>query len=713
MARLIPTLVFACAFACNAFSQTTKWFEDNFDDRSKGWSWSDFDGPDVSRKIENGVYYIDHKNTAGMIYWTMNSMFNDPSKPFMIETNFTMTAGNGGNGAGIIISGRDSKYYYFIIDPVKQQYWVGSEQKGTWKTYNPYEASNYWQGSQAIQPLGEANNLKVLKNADNITFTINGQAVFRGPLQPDFAELPGSSYMGIVTCTVMKIEVDNFVYYQDSPPINVVAGLPRLTKVNIGDQVNSRYTEKMPYIAPDGKTLYYVVQGDPENKGTDKTDEIYFATSHGDGTWSPRQNVGWPLNNEWPNCVISATPDNNTLYLMHTYNNDGSPKASGFSVTHKTASGWSVPTDLRVKNYYNRAGTNEFCFSSDRKVLIMAIKRDDTYGDNDIYASFLEDTGEFSEPINLGPVVNTFAWEASPFLAPDGITLYYSTAGYPGYGNNDIFMTQRLDSTWQKWSTPVNMGPDINTAEWDAYYTAAASGTYAYVISTKNSIENSLDIFQIQLPDALKPKPVVLVYGKVLNSKTKEPLASDINYSILSTNKEVGIASSNFKDGSYKIVLPAGEVYSFLAHKLGYFSVSENIDLNAIESYREIERDLYLAPIETGGAIRLNNLFFDFNKYVLRKESVPELARVMELLTANPEMTIEIGGHTDNVGSDDVNNKLSNERALAVKNYLLSKGIDAQRVSSKGYGKTKPVSNNDSDEGRQRNRRVEFTILSK
>jgi outer membrane protein OmpA-like peptidoglycan-associated protein len=397
---------------------------------------------------------------------------------------------------------------------------------------------------------------------------------------------------------------------------------------------------------------------------------------------------------------------------MHTYNSDGSPKGAGISISNKTANGWSVPQDVKIDNYYNKGGSNEFCMSADRKVFLFAIKRDDTYGDNDLYVSFLKDNGEYTEPKNLGSTVNTSAWEISPFLAADGVTLYFGSPGHPGYGSTDIFVTKRLDSTWTKWSEPQNMGPDINSSSWDAYFSIPASGNYAYVVSDKESI-GGIDIFRIKLPNALKPKPVVLVYGKVLNSKTNEPVDANIAYNILSTNKEVGIAISNIKDGSYKIVLPADEVYSFLAKKENFYSVAENIDLKNITEYKEIERNLYLAPIEIGETIRLNNLFFDFNKSNIRTESFAELDRILKLLNDNPNMTVEIAGHTDNVGTDAYNLKLSGDRANAVKTYLLGKGIAAERISSKGYGKSKPCVPNTTEEGRQKNRRVEFTILKK
>jgi outer membrane protein OmpA-like peptidoglycan-associated protein len=705
------------AFALLLFStsltvaQTTKWFEDNFDDRSKNWYWSDYDGPELSRKILNGKYLIQHKNTS--IYWTLNGFYTSADRPYLIETNIIQTEGAGGNGFGIIISGRDAKYHYFLIDPVSKSFWVGTEQRGTWTTLNPYDQSATWVKSDLIQPQNVNNNLKVKVADGRVVFLINNAEVFNSPYDPNFSNLRTAALTGLVTCTPMKIEIDNFIFLQDNPPINEMKSLPTVRKVNLGDGVNSKYTEKSPFIAPDGQTLYYVVQGDPSTAGYEKADDIFYTTRVTDSTWSVRKSIGPLLNNDWPNAVITATPDNNTLYLMHRYHPDGAPKDAGFSITHRTADGWSPPEDLRVRNYYNKGGSNEFCFSADRKVLVMAIQRDDTYGENDLYVSFLQPTGEFSEPLNLGATVNTFAWEASPFLAPDGVTLYYSTAGFPGYGNNDIYMTQRLDSTWTKWSTPLNMGRSINSSEWDAYYTVAASGEFAFVASRQGGIENSLDLFYIKLPQALKPKPVVLVYGKVLNSKTKAPLGSKINYNILSTNKEVGLASSNETDGSYKIVLPAGETYSFLARKPGFYSVGENVDLTKVKTYTELKRDLFLAPIEVGEAIRLNNLFFDFNKSTLRKESFPELERVINLLKENSAMKIEISGHTDNVGSDEVNNKLSNDRATAVKAFLASRGIESERINSKGYGKSTPVAPNNTDEGRQKNRRVEFTILSK
>lgn len=225
-------------------------------------------------------------------------------------------------------------------------------------------------------------------------------------------------------------------------------------------------------------------------------------------------------------------------------------------------------------------------------------------------------------------------------------------------------------------------------------------------------VEGSSNIFRFELGSAA-PEPVVLIYGKVLNSKTKEPLEAHINYNDLSNNVSMGIASSNPKDGSYKIILPVGKAYSFLGEKTGFYPISDNIDVTNITSYAEIERNLYLSPVEVGEIIRLNNLFFDTDKYDLKPSSMAELNRLVKFLNANATTEIQISGHTDDKGTDEHNTTLSQERVNSVIKYLVSKGINNNRLKGVGYGETKPLKTNETEEGRAQNRRVEFTILKK
>ena len=678
------------------------WFQDDFNDYSKGWFDSNINTPEMKRRIAEGKFYMEQ--IGGGTNWSVIGFWTDPTKDFSLTSNMMQSQGNDGNGFGVVVFGANDKRYFFLIKPSRPSFYVGYEQRGTWTESKNWTASPFVNGQQV------PNKLEVIRKGDRISFVLNDHEVFGANQNEGFQEMLSVSFYGIVTLVPMKIEVDDFIFRQNNT-INVIPNAPAgLRRTNLGATVNSVYVEKTPLISHDGKTLYFTVGGDPAN--FNRGDDIYMSTGSNDTVWSQRTWMGTPLNNTWPNSVISVSPDNNTMILMNTYLPDGSPKGSGISTSNKTRDGWSVPTDVVIRNYYNKGSSNEFCLSADGKVLLMSLQRDDTYGSNDLYISFLKENGEYSEPRNLGPNVNTFLGEATPFMAADGVSLYFASQGHPGYGSTDIFVTKRLDSTWTSWSKPQNMGPGINSTAWDAYYTVPASGQYAYMVSQLNSI-GLIDIFRIKLPTALKPKPVVLIYGKVLNSDTKEPIEARIVYNILSTNKESGIAVSNVKDGTYKIVLPASAAYSFLAMKDKFYSVSENIDLRGLKEYKEIERNLYLAPIAVGETIRLNNLFFDFSKSALRSESAAELERVIKLLTDNPNMVIEISGHTDNVGGDLSNNKLSFDRATAVKTYLVNKGFKATRIQVKGYGKTKPVGSNDTEAGRQENRRVEFRILKK
>lgn len=489
--------------------------------------------------------------------------------------------------------------------------------------------------------------------------------------------------------------------------INLIKGADKkIKKENLGENINSPFTEIAPVISSDGKTLYFSRNKHPKNYSS--KDDIWFSTMKADGTWEKAQNIGKPINNKVSNNIISISPDGNTMYVLHNYNKDGSFKSVGLSVSNKIEKGWNIPKSITINGFYNKSNFIGYCFSADRKVLIMYLQRDDTFGDLDLYVSFIQEDKTWSEPKNLGSTINSPKGEATPFLAADNTTLYYASSGKPGYGSYDIFMSRRLDDTWTNWSEPQNLGNSINSPGFDAYYSVPASGEYAYLVSSLNSV-GAEDIFRIKLPEAARPKPVVLIRGKVLD-KNKNPISTEIKYYDLESGKEIGLASSSVKDGSYQIVLPAGKKYSFLAEKKGYFAVSENMDLSKLDKYEEMQRDLYLFPIKKDEEIRLNSLFFETAKSHLKQESHVELNRLIKFLKDNPKIKIEIGGHTDSKGSDSYNYRLSEKRAKAVVKYLKTK-IKTNRLKAKGYGETKAVGDNSTEEGRAKNRRVEFKIL--
>ncbi|GAB4009337.1 OmpA family protein [Spirosoma sp. KCTC 42546] len=511
------------------------------------------------------------------------------------------------------------------------------------------------------------------------------------------------------------------------------------TKVeNLGNQVNSEYNEINPMISPDGKTLYFARISHPNNThGVKGSQDIWYSElDAASGKWGPARRMGFPLNKDEYNCAYSITPDGNSMLIKGQYNN-GTYETRGFSLSKKTAGGWSPPQKMDIPNYVSMSKGQFDCgfMSADGKVLLMAFSEKKNSKEDDIYVSFRQKDGSWTKPMDLGPEVNTKFTETTPFLAPDGATLYFSSNREGGLGSNDIYVCKRVDKTWKHWSKPVNLGPKVNTDGYDAYYTLAASGDYAYLTTFKNTLGKG-DIVRVKLSDSqptnqpgklggggddvanktdiIRPDPVALISGKVIDQATGKPVEARIIYQTLPDGAEAGEATSDPITGEYKIVLPYGQKYTMRAIAKDFIAEGDNIDLTQPKGFQEITgKQLKMIPILAGAVIRLNNIFFDTGKSELRPESSPELDRLVNTLNEAPKMTIEVRGHTDNTGSNEINNKLSQDRADAVREYFISKGIEPDRVASKGFGETKPVATNDTEIGRQQNRRVEFVIVKK
>lgn len=469
--------------------------------------------------------------------------------------------------------------------------------------------------------------------------------------------------------------------------------------------INTEAEELLPVISPDGGTLYFVRNVAPEGEKTQQ--DIYFAHISDSG-FSAAEPLPLPLNNQFNNAIFSISPDGRLGMLNNLYKAD-STSGSGQSLAVKTDSGWSWPTKLVVEDYYNRANSGSFSMSADFQILLSSVKRSEGHGYQDLYVSFRKADSTFTKPLNLGPDINTAEGEISPFLAADNRTLYFSSDGWPGYGNKDLFVTRRLDSTWQKWSEPINLGPVVNGEGFDAYFTLPASGEYAYFSRSKKG--EKADIYRVPLPESLRPHPVVLVKGRVLDAKTGKPVAADIIYEAYNDKKVAGTARSGAELGDYKIILNSGDSYGFLAQAEGYFSLNENIDLTELGAYAEVEQDLRLFPIEKGQLMRLNNVYFDYGEATLREAASLELNRIAKILTAQPALKLEVQGHTDTDGSAAFNLQLSQQRANAVLAHLTEQGVQPEQLQAKGYGEAKPVADNATEEGKQENRRVEIQVL--
>ena len=515
---------------------------------------------------------------------------------------------------------------------------------------------------------------------------------------------------------------------------------------NLGNQVNSEYNEINPVISPDGKTLYYARISHPQNTHGDKgSQDIWYSEKDPGGQWGPGRRMAFPLNKEDYNCLYSITPDGSTMLVKGAYVS-GNYETRGFSISKRAANGWGVPQKINLPGYEGMSKGQFDCgfLSSDGKTLLMAFSEKKNSREDDVYVSFRQKDGSWSKPMNLGADINLNSTETTPFLAPDGVTLYFSSDRPGGQGSNDIYVCKRVDKTWKRWSKPINIGPKFNTDGYDAYYTLSAAGDYAYLTTFKGTLGKG-DVVRVKLIDdtppdstlasngqpaqagsgsqpgsnmaidATRPDPVALLTGKVIDQRTGRPVQARITYQTLPDGEEVGEATSDPLTGEYKIVLPLGKKYSMRVIAPNFIGEGDNIDLTTTpKGFQEIKgKELKLIPIETGAIVRLNNIFFDTGKAELRPESAPELDRMVTTMNENPKLVIELGGHTDNVGGSELNQKLSQDRADSVREYFVGKGIEPDRVASKGFGENKPMGTNDTDEGRQRNRRVEFLIVKK
>jgi len=485
------------------------------------------------------------------------------------------------------------------------------------------------------------------------------------------------------------------------------------------ETVNSAKGEYFPIITIDGKTMYFT-----SSEGKKGGEDIYYSQLIA-STWIKPKNLGSPFSTKENDAVNSVSADGNTLVLFGSYK--GFIGGGDNFFVEKTASGWSEikPFPKPVNSVFwdcdgfLTADGKAFLFTSDRKGSVGEFVKGGQFyhgeydGNTDIWVSVKSDSG-WGKPINLGTIVNTQFTERSPFLHPDGITLYFSSDGHYGIGSLDVFKCVRLsDTSWTDWSEPINLGREVNTSGYDVAYKITTDGEYAYFSSDREGGKGSYDIYSIKLPPEAKPeKNVITITGKVTD-ESGNPLEAGLKWFDINANKNIGELKSDPQTGEYIITIPNGSIYSYYAEKSGYYSVSNSIDLAGENIYKEIVVDIIMQSVVSleEKSVKLNNIYFDFDKFDLKSESYNELERVYKFLNDNPDVHVEISAHTDAVGSNEYNLELSQRRAESVVNYLILKSINGERLIAKGYGETVPVADNNTDEGKAANRRVEMKIV--
>lgn len=492
--------------------------------------------------------------------------------------------------------------------------------------------------------------------------------------------------------------------------------------------VNTPYDEQSPVLTPDGKTLYLTLRNHPQNiDGKRDPGDIWFATRV-DDHWSELVHAGSVINDRAYNAVAGFSWDGTKMYLLSHYDDSGTARTQGISVSQKSSVGWSKPKNIFIPYFQNKSSIQSGHASANESIFIYSAETYGSYGVDDLYVSVKGEDGKWSEPKNLGSKINTQFQEVSPSLSADGKTLYFSSNGRRGSGSFDIFSCSRLDDTFTNWSEPVNLGREINSDGRELDYKTFEQLGLSLFTSTKNSdgygdvkvslIKKSMPdsaMFVNQIPQQIETTAEVIVqpevnendvriYGKVSNARNGEPVAAKISFSAPDIMIPIEVTLSG-----YSVVVPRNFNYAVDVEANGFISSLEKINLRDFEM-KELEMNFNLQPIAVGTTVNLKNVLFIQSKPELLPESYPELDLVVAFMKANPHIEIELAGHTDDRGSYRQLLALSQKRVNRVKDYLVSKGIDKKRITGKGYGGSKPIASNDTEEQRMLNRRVEFII---
>jgi len=483
--------------------------------------------------------------------------------------------------------------------------------------------------------------------------------------------------------------------------------------------VNSPYDEQNPVIAPDDKALYFTLANHPQNvNGKKDLGDIWVSLWIG-GAWTAPVHGGSIINDGSYNAVAGFSADGNQLFLVNHFGKKGNDASTqGISVSKKTDSGWSTPENISIPYFLNRSTKLTGMINDEGNVFIFSAESYGTNGVEDIYVSIKKDD-RWTEPINLGSTINSSSQELTPSLSVDGKIIFFASNGRRGYGGFDIYSSTRLDDSWTAWTTPLNMEQPLNSESRELFYrptkrmnlftTTRNSDGYgdirAIIDSAQQTQTDTVKILEVKHDVNSGSDKVVIISGKVVNSKTDAGITAKILFKSDSLYE-----TTSSTDGRFQLAIPATKIYNIEVQSSNFVSLSERLDIHTFE-LKTLEMNFKLQPIEIGAVVNLKNILFYMGTTSLLEESYPELNVIVDFLKRNPKIEIELDGHTDNRGDAKKNLVLSQQRIERIKSYLVSKGVSSRRIKGRGFGGTKPIATNDSEEARKLNRRVEFVIL--
>jgi outer membrane protein OmpA-like peptidoglycan-associated protein/Tol biopolymer transport system component len=471
--------------------------------------------------------------------------------------------------------------------------------------------------------------------------------------------------------------------------------------------VSTTDPEYLACISPDGDYCFFTRRFEMQNKGalTPISVEKFMVSEKTDGHFTKGTPMPPPFNKKQTNNEGSPSISIDNKYLFFTQNNDGN---FDIYVSEAEGSGWSDPHPVFKNKADNDYWESQPCISPDGRKLYFASYRDSITKTSDIYVSE-KVNNEWSKPHILPGPVNSAGNEKSPFLHPDNKTLYFSSNGLGGMGGYDIFIS-KLDSNGN-WTTPVNLGYPINTEADEVGFFVSTDGQNGYYASNNISSNGGYDIFQFPLYPNIKPERVLFIRGEITAEDSGDPVSATLELKNAVT-KETMPVNYDTITGKYASVVLFNQDYILTVKKKG-FAFNSSYFSKEDSMYNEPQKvDLKLISNQQGKAYTLHNILFETNSAEMNQRNRTIVEQFAEYLKLNTSLKVGIYGHTDNQGSPEDNLLLSEKRAKAVYDYLISLGISNARLSYKGFGETKPLFSNDTADHKAMNRRTEFYIIS-
>ncbi|HEU5146038.1 MAG TPA: OmpA family protein [Chryseosolibacter sp.] len=475
----------------------------------------------------------------------------------------------------------------------------------------------------------------------------------------------------------------------------------------LSDTVNAFLMQYFPVLTADQQQLIFTrrIGGGPNDD-----EDLVISKRSARGRWLPPESISKEINSDLNEGTCTISADGRKLIFTSCVGRQGYGSCDLYE-SMRIGEKWTKPKNLGP-NVNSPEWESQPSLSADGRTLYFVSDRRGGVGRRDIWVSYLNENGEWMRAKNAGKPVNTMYDEISPFIHVNNRVLYFASNGLVGFGGYDIFFSEK--DTASRWTNPKNIGSPINNHEdqFSLFITADGKRGYYSHEEVKDAGYTTSHIYEVEIPEENRIRyKSNYVKGVVRDKKSRDPLAAHIELINLETDEVESLVSSDSISGNYLIVLTEGSDYALYVNKKGYLFKSLNFNYSAEQDYEPIVLDVELEKAAEGTTAVLENIFFDVDKYDLKEKSITELKKILRFLKENPQLRVEISGHTDDSGSEAHNKELSGKRAEAVYNYLVQKGIPPDRLLRRGVGSDRPVADNATDEGRQQNRRIEFKVI--